>query len=641
MSNNNSHICRFCQSNMELAYYCEECGTSCCSDCLCEELFDYYVCQECDSKNIEILDGVKVCKQCNATNIIKTTKHLKSCPKCHSHQIINIYEKKEELEQKFLELIKETRGSIKPLRKISTKLNRLRHSLRAARDPPIKCYHYPKMESELLELFKHCIYTKNSLQEKIKIHFRHLSLNKEYFFDIYQQPNSNIRIIEGILENLERSFTSINEYVSNNLKNIDEKIEDLHKNVKAINNINDLFASNKHFLNLAEEEKPVYAIKTKLSNGLNTQDKFKKNKGILFITNFDLSFIHEFGLIKKNQSLIFKAPVDDLISIKERGRIFKKLYLEFSYGKYEFSFPSNLISNVIEYILLARNFDEIAIYDKDSANRLNILDFDLTEITSFIEAGINSFFSIKCQYNKSVNYKRITRSQDARGFNVAYHENRPSYYPREQPYQRSQNPIHAPIENSQDYYSQDIYDPYRIQNYEPNMLNYPHNNRNPPSSAFDDKNILMKKLERAHRFSPHSTNQHNSFHSKSINSSPSFNQDQHAFYSSQGFNKNHLSDLFDTNNISINNPHISELDSFEFDSNKEKHQKMLDLKRERYSLKQTLKKLDVRFDQGNISEVDYFRTYKNLQKEVYLIDDKIKAMQRKFPFNSNQNKYIS
>ncbi len=64
-----------------------------------------------------------------------------------------------------------------------------------------------------------------------------------------------------------------------------------------------------------------------------------------------------------------------------------------------------------------------------------------------------------------------------------------------------------------------------------------------------------------------------------------------------------------------------------FKIDKEKHKKMLELDKERYSLQETLKKLDNKFDQGIISEVDYFKTFKNLQKEIYLIEKKIQNLQ--------------
>ena len=96
----------------------------------------------------------------------------------------------------------------------------------------------------------------------------------------------------------------------------------------------------------------MFAIYAKLTNGLNTEGKIKKDKGILFITNLDLSFIHEYGIRKKKQALTFKAPVRDLIRIRDKGKVFKKLYIEFEYGKYEFTLPPKSISRVIEYILL-------------------------------------------------------------------------------------------------------------------------------------------------------------------------------------------------------------------------------------------------------------------------------------------------
>jgi len=226
MSELHLQICRFCQRNIKLAYYCEDCGASCCSDCLTEERIESFICQECNSKNIQISESgkKKFCKECGKDNITQINQLIKSCPKCHSHHIINIYEKKEELEKKFLELIKNARFFIEPFREIVNKLYVLRQKVKRAREPPINCYHYPNMESDLLSLFKLFIYAKDNLQEKISVLFHHLSLNKEYFFDIYTQPNSNVRIIEGILENLNASHDAINDFTSNNVITINLKV---------------------------------------------------------------------------------------------------------------------------------------------------------------------------------------------------------------------------------------------------------------------------------------------------------------------------------------------------------------------------------------------------------------------------------
>lgn len=647
-------VCRFCQRYVQLTYYCEECGANCCSDCLHEKKVDFYTCQECNSKNIEISDSEKkkTCRDCGNENIIKVNQLLKSCPKCGSHKIINIYEKKEELEKEFLELIKNSRLFINPLREALDKLYILQQEIKNARDPPIRCYHFPKMESDLLALFKLFIYVQNTLFDKINAHFNQMVLYKEYFFDIYAQPNSNITIIEGIFDNLLRSHNSINDFVFNNVKTFKDSIGSFEVNLKFIEKISLYFSTYKKLIKLAEKEKPVYAIYAKLVNGLNTDDRYKKDRGILFITNLDLSFIHEYGVRKKKQALTFKAPVQDLIRIKEKGRFFKKLYIEFEYGKYEFTLPPNALSRVIEYILLARTFDESTVYDIKSATKLQGVDIDLNELVNFIEESINSFFSLKCQYNKSSqkigSYNQIfpqnfnaqpnqipilmpqSRNQ---GFSYQDHNlgqfgiNQPliqnpnnqysPYYPPA-PVQSPQgvnnyiNPMYqyqGPYPNQSKFFSQNFINPNRFQNYNPQKIN-------PNYEEFldvEERDILTRNLEQAQGFNPQYPNQIN----------PNVLNDKYPF---QEFNNNHLSDLFNSNNSLTQQSYRHKRKLFKLD--REKHEKMLELEKEHYSLKATLKKLETKFDQGSISESDYFRTFRNLNKEIYLIDNKIQNLRQ-------------
>jgi hypothetical protein len=53
---------------------------------------------------------------------------------------------------------------------------------------------------------------------------------------------------------------------------------------------------------------------------------------------------------------------------------------------------------------------------------------------------------------------------------------------------------------------------------------------------------------------------------------------------------------------------------------------MFNLEKEKYSLEETLKLLDAKFESGDISEIDYFKNFKNLQKEIYIIEKSIEAM---------------
>jgi len=647
MSEHQLQICRFCQRNVKLGYYCEDCGASCCSDCLNEERIDSFQCQDCDSKNIEITESgkKKICKDCGKDNISQINHLLKSCPKCLSHHIINIYEKKEELEKKFLELIKNARIFVDPFKDVMNSLYFLRQQVEQARKLPVKCYHYPNMESDLLALFKLFIYAKDNLHEKISVLFHHLSLNKEYFFDIYMQPNSNVRIIEGILENLNRSFHSINDFIMNNVKTINTSTESIQKNLQFIDKIAHYYKLYKKFLNLAEEEKPVYAIYAKLSNGLDTEDKYKKRKGILFITNFDLSFVHEHGRVKRKKDTIFKAPVKDLTRIRIKGKITKKLYIEFPYGKYEFTLPQNAISKVMDYILLARNFDEIVIFDEEAAKKLFEIDIDLTNIINYIEEAINSFFSIKCQYNNlslnkvhtsnQVNQNQFNPLQNINPYqNRVYQPNNVSLYqdPNYPPPVRNdliQTPNDMryygtiagqylpPNYNERNFFHQNLYSPNRIQNYNPKRYNelYPGQ-----IADMEEKNFLMRKLENLQRTTK-------PLHPSTYRNEYDIINNFHDTSSFQEYSKNHLTDLFN-DDYSLSNKYQNPK-NFSSKYDKAKRKKMLELEKDRYSLEETLKTLDSKFEKGIISEIDYFRTYKNLQKDLYLVEKNVEELEEK------------
>ena len=384
-----------------------------------------------------------------------------------------------------------------------------------------------------------------------------------------------------------------------------------------------------------------------------------------------MSFVHEYGVRKKKKALTFKAPVQDLKRIRAKGKIFKKLYIEFEYGKYEFTLPSKSTSRVIEYILLARTFDETTVYDSKSASNLQKVNIDLNSLTDYIEESINSFFSLKCQYNKSyeninslnknpsqytyinpnqiqniapLNYQQGIPYQNPNlgqnqfnqprlqnpnyqnriyqnpnmgqiGFNQPRMQNvnyqKPPNYQYTQGidnYMNQANQYQIPPRSESNFFPQNICNPNRYQNYNPQEIN---NNYDVLLNA-DKRDVLPRNLEQTQGIFPQTSN---------IENHDMFNDNPF-----QRYNKNHLSDLFNSTNSSAQQPYGYKRKLFKLDKDKQK--KMLDLKKDLYSLKATLKKLEAKFDQGSISESDYFRTFKNLNKETYLIETKIQTLQQ-------------
>ena len=685
MSEQLHQMCRFCHRNVKLAYYCENCGSSCCSDCLKEKKMESFRCQKCDSINIEFSDSgnKKICKDCGSEDIFQSTQLIKSCPKCGSTSIINIYEKKENLEKQFLNLIKNTRDLVEPLNEIVNNLYYYRQKVLNARNPPIKCYHFPQMESELLALFKLFIYTKQNLQEKIKLFFVNISRNRDYFFNIYSQPNGNISILSDILENLSINFNSIKETITNNIKAITTSLNELQKNLDFIDKLKIYFSSFRKYLNLADDEKPIYAIRAKLSNGLNTHDKYKKNKGILFITNYDLSFIHEFGHFKKKKEVIFKAPVKDLTRIKIVGKIFKKLYIEFEYGRYEFTLPPNTISKVMDYIILARNFENSFPYDEEVAKKLNNIELEISDLITYIEEGINSFFSMRCQYStykadkKSDFHERTTMSHPIHQVRYFYpnycrdplnesnhpvgmiHSNPP--YPEN--YERAADPGSYHVSRRDDSvpyvglsgYSSERFrgrknprgyidpfidlDPYyqRFMDFAPGHPPYLRNpgfylGRRKSSSdsiRYEDDGYPQSfdNLEYGRE------NYLYSYNPNKINRRPPASRmpPRNGFQINPDYSKIHLTDIVDDN---FNNKDDFFNDNLSLKT-KQKLQKLANLEEEHYVLESTLKTLNEKFDQGVISDVDYFRRYQNLMKKIYVIEKKMEEINKEIKENES------
>ncbi len=656
-------VCHFCQRRREIAYYCENCGASCCSDCLANEKVETFICQECNSKNIEESGNKRICEECGSENVIKTNQNIKSCPRCSSHRIVNIFEKKEDLEQRFLELIKNTRMLIKPFRNLINALHLTRDNIKKARDPPIKCYHFPKMESELVSIFKLLEYLESTLLEKINIYFHHLALNKDYFFDIYSQPNDNVRIIEGILDNLHESHKSIESFIEKKIEKIEEELNSIKKNLKFINKITDFFLEYKRFINLAEDEKPIYAIHAKLSNSHTNKGVLQRQKGVLFITNYDLSFVHEYGVIKNKQNLIFKAPVEDIIRIKEIGKLFKKLYIEFAYGNYELTLPNDAISRVIEYILLARNFDETSIYDKKSWQKLTNIDIDLSSLKNFIEEGINSFFSLRCNINSEKNQIKIQNSQHINQFQSYDGDSNisPNYYNN---YQNS-NHFDSNFNNQRNFFSSNDKPPFYQNN--PNACNYfPSNNYNDkggfenrfdlqqfkncpsryhnynknPNSNKEEKSFLMKKLEQAQKeYGQPFLNQVNRaandfMNFRSLNrSSQSWVNTPHINSDFPDYNRNHFSEYFQNERFPSNYQGRSD---FEFNSYEKEledlQEKYNKLEGERYSILETMKKFENKFDEGEITRKDFMKSHLSLKRDLFNVNTKIKNLRLKEEF---------
>jgi hypothetical protein len=117
--------------------------------------------------------------------------------------------------------------------------------------------------------------------------------------------------------------------------------------------------------------------------------------------------------------------------------------------------------------------------------------------------------------------------------------------------------------------------------------------------------------------------------------------------SSQGFPSGHFGDFNQEHlNPFFNDPYFSNQEP-EMRGSREEIQGLkeylLDLKRERYGIEETLKNLVKMFKQEMISEKDYFAKYQTLKGELYSINESIKSfqdqMEQKDSFEQFQKDY--
>jgi len=416
-------------------------------------------------------------------------------------------------------------------------------------------------------------------------------MNKNYFVDISKQSNTNIPIIAGILENLNHEHKSLSVFIENNLKKISEKIQEIDAKIEFLEDIRKNFLKFNEIIEFTRDEKALYGLRCKMARGINPMNEYSNEKGTLLISNLYIYFIRENGLLKKRVEFIFKIPHEEFKRIEITGKVRKRLYMEFVYGKYFFAINSSKRNSVIDYIENARVFDENQKYDFESGKSLMLIKLDIKDLIDLIETNISYLLNLKC--NQNLNYLP--------GYQVNYEDNynRPqqSHYPQQtypQPSRNLQN------QNNFNYNENNVlmrnlgdYQGSSNSQYPPNLPPNTYQNQNPAS------------------FRP------NHFQRNNYNA----NLD-----SRNSINPNELNYQFLNQRLEYSNrPEYRESKKNVYFNNRSR---LLELEKEEFSLNQTLKLLDKKFQKSEISDVDYFRTYRTYQQELYVIQRKIQDIKQ-------------
>jgi len=460
----------------------------------------------------------------------------------------------------------------------------------------------------------------NTLLDKTNIYLHHFSLNQDYFFDIYDQPNTSITVIEKILQNLSRSNESIQEYISKNIQLIEDMIKKVPESLKFIEIIKKEFLKYKRHLQLSQNEKPIIAIRAIYSNEYQPQGAIFKTRGILFITTFDLLFIHLRGRKKKKKTLLIKTPITDLKSMqikRRKHRIYeKRLIMDFDYNiSYDFFLPSNTHTKIFEYINAAKVFEQVTKNIPENEKKLNTINLDLSNLINFIEEAINSFYSLKCRYNQKTLGPLSQESEHGMGSFSQPCNDQTNNLQFGNIQNQQQNlytpfpifPPSGPVQNSQ-VFNNNIPDTHNNYSRRPLGSNYNHN------LDREDRNNLFRRVGRFQANIPqynYPSPSYNSewFHKAGLNRQPNIENVPFIDPTYENYNKYHLSDYF------VPNPRFTR-----------EGKRMRELKKERHGLNMTLKNLEEKLERCVISEEDYFKFYKDIQKKIMDIDEDLNML---------------
>lgn len=381
-------LCPFCENNYLLIYLCEECHAVFCGDCLKETTREELICYNCGRSDLEQnKSGKFYCKNCDSENIISEKRTVPACPNCAESSVVKIIQKAESLKQDFQSVVQNTEAYLKPLEEHVNSLNLIRQELINLRENKLRINHFPQIEMEFLQIIKLFDNIKEATEKKTIDFFDDINRNLKYFAKINQLQPKVLPIVSAIQESLEKNSDDNLSFITESLQRLDERIELLNMKTNFMGSIKSMFMEYFKYIDMSEDEKPVFGLKCKLDTGENKDNEFGSTKGTILLTDKRIYFLHEKGFIRKKTVLLFSVVLDDLETVNVEGTFSKKLTLEFANAMYKFKLNKEKRSQLIDFIEKARVFNGNKI-DNDSLETLKHVEISIDTFTESLNDAI-------------------------------------------------------------------------------------------------------------------------------------------------------------------------------------------------------------------------------------------------------------
>ncbi|MHA1776322.1 MAG: hypothetical protein ACTSWC_06080 [Promethearchaeota archaeon] len=353
-----NEVCPICNENPNLQYICESCHEVFCEDCVELRTEEQYICIACGSKQISFDKYDRpICDDCGSHEIRTINKVIPNCPNCESTQVARIVDKQKELIETYKQIITGTRAFLQPLETILERLQLQRNKLFELRQEHPSCFHYPTLESEALLLFKLFDNGKTRVYEQANRYFQEIQRNIHYVNDIQIIHPSNLTYIAEILQKFERERTKVEKIAQTEMEPLNGRLTALADKIEFMERTQALFNKFLSKMHLEEGEKIVFGMNCKLASGMDAQQGYSSKNGTILITSKRVYFYHEQGVFKKRTVLLFSVQLADLQAAEVKGKLKKKVSLQFLNSMYNFSISKNKREVLVDWIEKAQDFD--------------------------------------------------------------------------------------------------------------------------------------------------------------------------------------------------------------------------------------------------------------------------------------------
>ncbi len=380
--------CEYCDKMAPVSYYCETCHAVFCVECLQTPAHHEKVCGSCGS-NVILRDGngLEFCQVCKSQHVDQVYRSLKVCPSCHSPTAVKIEHKKLGLVQQFYNEVQESRQLLNPVNEMVNRFNNCRQKLILLRTQIPASKHFPSLEPELLKVGCLIEQVKLGVKERIQIFFQNVQRSREFFQEQLMRPH-DIPIVENTLLSVEAEEKDLTRYIERCFMKVNEDLETIKARLGFIEEIIERFRPHLHLIDLKRQERPVFAMECIVKGGQQLDQEIGKKTGLILLTNQKIYFIHAHGLRKKKNDVLFEAVISDLESAEVKGRIFKSLHLWFNTGHYTLALEKDDRLKLLQYIEVARTFDEKNKIDREKSQELNQMRLSGRDIRQVIEDQI-------------------------------------------------------------------------------------------------------------------------------------------------------------------------------------------------------------------------------------------------------------